>query len=382
MIKKTLYIFSIIALLIPLANYLHPFINSKNLVGFYEVKEKPKISLKSIYSYEFQTDYEKHIQRNIGLRSDFIRLKNQIYYSLFNVAYNPNMLVGEQGYFYEMNYIDNGILGQDICDDNILVDKTKKIYALQEELKKHNKELLIIFAPGKASYFPEYVPKIYMHKLKYETNYSKYIKLFNLYNVNYIDFKNWFIQLKKSNYPPLYTKTGVHWNKLGTYIVIDSLVNYFNKTHPQMPELVLADMNVESKYWYNESDCYDNLNLISHKKKEKLIHPEFYFKKREGQDNRLTSIAVADSYYWNLHLSGFSNEYFKDGQFWYYNDNVYYTDGREEIKTSDPRLNFEREIKNADVFIILFTDINQRVLDGGFIDKLYNLYITSKDNDF
>lgn len=127
MIKKTLYIFSIIALLIPLANYLHPFINSKNLVGFYEVKEKPKISLKSIYSYEFQTDYEKHIQRNIGLRSDFIRLKNQIYYSLFNVAYNPNMLVGEQGYFYEMNYIDNGILGQDICDDNILVDKTKKI---------------------------------------------------------------------------------------------------------------------------------------------------------------------------------------------------------------------------------------------------------------
>ena len=45
-----------------------------------------------------------------------------------------------------MNYIDNGILGQDICDDNILVDKTKKIYALQEELKKHNKELLIIFS--------------------------------------------------------------------------------------------------------------------------------------------------------------------------------------------------------------------------------------------
>lgn len=374
--KCSLYIILLVCLCVPLSQYFFHYSSSKELEGFFVKKDKPKICLDSVLCGSFQEKYQSYFNDNCGFQSDFVRIRNQIYYSLFDMSFNPDFVVGKEGYLYEKDYISKGILGEDFVGSKVVEEKTRKILRLQDTLRKQDKDLLIVFAPGKGSYYEEYVPKQLLFQKKHTTNYSAYVSCFKKYKVNYIDFKSYFIGLKKTNKNPLYSKIGVHWNKYGTYLVIDSLMKYYNKSYPYMPTLVTKSMPLTDTIWYTENDCYKTLNLISRPKKQLLIHPEFYFKDKKTTKKRLTSIVVADSYYWPLCVLDFSSKYFYQGEYWYYNNHVFFSDGRKD--TERKNIDFKKEVNKSDVFILMFTDATLKDFDRGFINSLYNMYFNKK----
>ncbi|MBR1775281.1 MAG: hypothetical protein IJ759_07140 [Bacteroidales bacterium] len=374
--KKGLYILLLLVLLLLCVGSIKPFYTSKQLNGWREEAKKPLLYKKVLLDGVFQQEFEAYYNEKVKFRNDLIRLRNQIYYYCFNVILNDKIIAGKNNTVYEKGYIYNALFGM---YSSIWADKkeeSRKIFMIQDTLTKMGKEFLFICAPGKGTYCPENIPSYLLHVPKKIPPQTEYMQYFKKDGVNYIDFDKWFIELKQKGIAPLYSKYGIHYNKYGCYLVIDSLSKYFNKKYDFMPEVVLDSIVEDYSVWENENDCYESANLIFPPKKEKLSHPYFHYQKKEGK--RLKCIFVGDSYIWPLVLLNFDKDYFQDSQYWYYFNEVSFADGRQ--KTTIDKIDILKEIADADVMILVFTNATTLDLDNGFTEKIYELYYGKQDN--
>ncbi|MFT4755623.1 MAG: hypothetical protein ACI91R_000259, partial [Vicingaceae bacterium] len=97
-----MYIAIVLALLIPVAQYNFNFVELEDLSGSYK-KEKiktPVLSLNNLKSGDYQKLSSKYWKNEHGFRNFFIRLNNQVNFSLFDKA-NAN--------------------GTIVCKDNVLI---------------------------------------------------------------------------------------------------------------------------------------------------------------------------------------------------------------------------------------------------------------------
>ena len=72
------------------------------LKGFFDKSNKPYFSVKSYCNGDYQRNFENYLNQNIKPRGVFIKLYNQIQYSLFDLS---NRIVGKDGYIFEYAYI-------------------------------------------------------------------------------------------------------------------------------------------------------------------------------------------------------------------------------------------------------------------------------------
>jgi hypothetical protein len=79
------------------------------------------------------------------------------------------------------------------------------------------KQVLVILAPGKASYFPEFIPDEMATITKLNTNYEGYKAELKESTVPFIDAHQWFRNMKDTSRYPLFPKCGIHWSKYGEY---------------------------------------------------------------------------------------------------------------------------------------------------------------------
>ncbi|MBR1775280.1 MAG: hypothetical protein IJ759_07135 [Bacteroidales bacterium] len=371
--KIILYIILLAVLILPFMNYCFGFITSKSLSGWKQPEVKPEFSAKEVFSTDFQNQYEKYCNENVGFHNDLVRLRNQVHYSLFNISMNRYVVIGKQGYLYQDLNILDGVLGHDYVGQKVIDEKSEKIKQLQDTIKKEGKYFLVVLAPGKGCYYKEYIPDKYFKLKQNPTNYDEYVKAFTEKGVEFIDYKSYIMSLKDKVKYPLFTKVGIHWNKYCVTLVVDSLVKYFDKIYSDMPKFEVDYSVVDKNVWSDENDNYDNLNLIFHNKKQLLCHPKTEFISN-GNNNRPTIITVADSYYWDVCWLRFGADYFQHSQYWYYNNDIYYSDSQEPRKTTDEGFSFDKEIKQADCYMMLFTEATLNGFDRGFVDSLYSYY--------
>ena len=83
-LKQSILIIIILYLFIPLIQKEFPFFKEKPLKGVFILTAKPDSMLKNRFSGEYQNQYEKHFNDSLGFRPFFVRLNNQINFSLFN----------------------------------------------------------------------------------------------------------------------------------------------------------------------------------------------------------------------------------------------------------------------------------------------------------
>ncbi|MCX6296805.1 MAG: hypothetical protein NTX97_12230, partial [Bacteroidetes bacterium] len=212
--KKYLFIFLLLLILIPGIQQRFPFFDPAPLNGSFHLAEVPSFSWSTWFSGDFQTKFEKGLEPTIGFHNSFVRLNNQINYSLFNFASARNVIVGKDHCLYEEYYITS-TLGNDYVNEDSIKAKIEKIKFVQDELERRGKHLLILLAPSKASYFPEFIPDRYHPEIKKTTNYNILCKLLGNSRLNYIDFNSYFLKLKKTSPYPLFSKQGTHWSYYG-----------------------------------------------------------------------------------------------------------------------------------------------------------------------
>lgn len=342
--------------------------------AFVEVKET-ELNSTSWLNGDFQKGEEDYLNQNFGFRNYYVRLNNQVDYSLFNKANVDKVVVGKGGFLYESNYITS-YYGQNFVGKELLEEKFKKLKDLQDLFKELKITLAVIFAPGKATFYPEFIPEEWQ-ETKQLNNYEYSVGLCKKLDIDYVDLNAWFLKLKNITPYDLYPKTGIHWSNYGALISFDTLTRHLEKRS----KLNLKNFNIANIAFSNDLIAPDDdIGIAMNLFKDVQPLPMPYAKYEWTEDSTFVkpnALFIGDSYFWNLYYEGLINNVFNEAKFWYYNQTVY---PESEPQREVNKLNLIEEIKKQKIVAIMATDCNIHDFGWNFIEQAHNALKTEMRN--
>jgi hypothetical protein len=364
-IRHILFFLLMAILILPAIQQYTGMIPELPLNGDVKQPKKPDLTVKSWFDASFQENYDDYLEQSIGFRPTLIRINNQIAFTVFDTALANGVIIGKNNYLYEYNYI-KAHEGYDFAGYTQIQDQVVKAKQLQDDLEKKGKHFLILFAPGKASYFPEYIPGRYRSTLKRPTNYKSYILKCQEKGIHFMDCNDWFMKAKDTTRYPLFTKAGTHWSLYGVSLVVDSLVKYMEKTaNIDMVDFYWDGIEISSDPRDTDNDIAKGMNVLFPISTGKLAYPRNRFNDAP-EKVKPNVLVVGDSYYWNIFGSGISARLFGSNTFWYYNKESHNPSWTGAKQVSD--LDIVEELQKQDFVILLFTEANLSRFPFGFLD--------------
>ena len=345
------------------------FFKKMELKGDVTIASAIPFSIPQWFSGNYQTAMEKHLNDTYGFRNLNVRFNNQLEYSLFKKINAEDVIQGKNGYLFIYNYI-KAYYGMDFIGEDKIRERSEQIKFIQDTLAKLHKTLIIVLAPGKASFYPEYIPDSCRRRIG-KTNNTYYVREANRLDINYINFNSYFIENKYKSKYPLYPKYGVHWSYYGTCLAADSLIKYIEyKRNIKMPHIYWDQIDVKNKPAFSDYDIADGMNLLFKFKCNDMAYPRVQFQSAIGK-TKPSVLVVGDSHYFGMMNLGITKA-FSNSSFWYYNHEVY----SDSIHGTEPvaRLNLKNEIASHDVFIIMSTESTISDIGWGFIENVYNFF--------
>lgn len=335
------------------------------LSGAYKVAEDTAFTWKGWLDERYQQKKNDRLNQDFGFRTYFVRLNNQLDLSLFGKLNAEHVVFGKAGVLFEDDYI-KAYLGKNFAGKEKLESLANKLKEAQQLLKSNGIQLEIIFTPGKASYFPEYLPDAYGQKVgpsnyEYLAQYSKKIQL------NVIDFNAWFMKMKPHTLYDLYPSGGIHWSNYGALIAFDSLRKHIEKnTYLKLREFKIDRVNFSDKLVDPDNDIGDALNLIKDIKPLSMPYAEYTWIDKPTE-TKPQALFVGDSYFWNWYYQGLVNNVFDNAHFWYYNQTVYPDTVKErEVQ----KLPFKETVAQNKIVVLMATESNIHDMGWGFADKV------------
>lgn len=365
--RHWLFGFLIFLLVFPFIQAQFKLIKEKPLKGAVTIAANVKPTIKGWFNTDYQVKKEEYLNDAFGFRSTFVRINNQIAFSLFKKANARGVIVGKEKYLFEESYI-KAWYGQDLIETDTISRRMKQLKVIQDTLALRKKTLILVLAADKGSYFPEYFPAQY-DTVKGPTNYETYVRYASENGINLIDFNRYFLENKTISRFPLYSKYGIHWTFYGSCLAADSILSFIEKARQiDMPDFKWSVIDLKKA----RGDDYDigaGLNLIFKLKREKLAYPRIYFEPENGK-TKPSVLVIADSYYWGMFNFGISNV-FSTSHFWFYNQQVFPESFKNPLYTN--QLDIMDEIGKHDVIILMSTGPNLPGLGWGFIQNTYNI---------
>jgi hypothetical protein len=344
------------------------------LKSVFQPAKKFPLKNKYWFSGDFQLHFENYLKDNMGLRPVFVRIYNQYNFTLFGIPSYGGVLIGKNGVLYQPGYL-SAYKGEDFVGSARIDTFVRRMKIVQDELKQKNKYFLFIIAPGKVNVYPGIIPDKTGLKKVDTTNLEVMVDRLNKYNVNYIDFCNYFIMIRDTIRYPLFTKYGTHWSGSAVSLVMDTifkrienatgkkLVNYDNsKGYATNKELKFTD-----------ADLANYMDLAFPLKPDSVYYPIYVFDTSAARSCGV--LIIGDSFcqsFW-----GFDNVFprvFSDSSmYWgYYRHKEWPTNKSLIMPINAFYLN--EYLTNLDIVLLESVDINLNLLGYGFIDDLYYLY--------
>ena len=371
-VKNILFLIVLLAMILPAAQKEWKLVNEPTLNGDFLENEQPEFSWTGFYNGSFQTASDAWLEQHIGFHNTLVRLRNQLDYSLFNKPNAEGIVLGKEGFVFEYDYISE-LTGRDFMSYSFIDEKLRRLKYVQHYLKTTKDiDLVLVFMPGKASFYSEYLPDKYLEKKPDSTNYAVYLSEMKKRNIRYIDLNNYFHEFKKETLYPMFPKYGTHWSIYGmsraAHVWLDSIEQFRGRK--------LNDFSTDSLYFSTtplrtDYDGGKALNLLINISKEKFAYPYYVF----GHDSsryKPKVLVIGDSFYWNIFNAGIPNNLFANEAFWYYNRKVYPEFYTHPKYTNE--LNLKEEVEQKDLIFIMVTERFLNIFDWKLIDQLYSLY--------
>jgi hypothetical protein len=341
-----------------------------SLKGEYSAHQKPKITLSSWLDGSYQKAADLYCTDSFGFQNPLVRGINQFDYALFKEAHAQYVVIGKNNCLYETPYIE-AHLGMDYLGHSIIHEKVRKFKSIQDTLETLGVKLQMIFAPGKGSFHPEYIPDYYWQYQNKQTNYDGFKASMAKQDVDFIDLHAWFRSQKDSTQAPLFPLTGIHWSKYGMVLATDSILKFWNSDFEgALTSFVFSKSNTPIlEIQSSDADVEEGLNIIQKLPHFKMVYPSHDFV--EGS-RKIKTAVIADSYYWGLFNIGLSTIACDSGEFWYYFKQVYPQNFTSGLMISD--LNIKQAVESKDVITILQTDATLSRFGFGFVETVYDLY--------
>lgn len=365
-IPTALFILLLTLMFLPLLQSQTELVYLYPLVGAIDEPKKDTFNNEDWFSGKYQEGMEKYFNESFGFRNTCIRINNQISFEIDKKANANGVIIGKDNYLYEYNYI-KAYYGSDYIGYDSINDRMQKIKYIHDTLKALHKDLIIVFAPGKASFYPEFIPD----NLKTEkniTNYETYVDLAKKLHISHIDFNKYFIDHKSTSKYPLYPQYGIHWSNYSICLVTDSLLRYIeNSRKIDMNTIYWDDVTLDQPQ-LRDYDIADGMNLLFKLKSFEMGYPEI---KYESGKIKPSVLSIGDSFYWGI-FNLTNTTIFSNSHFWYYNKQIFPESYKSLLETKD--VNLKDEITRHDVIIIMATESNLPKLGWGFIENTYEAF--------
>jgi hypothetical protein len=358
-----------ISLLLPILQSNFEIFEIEPLEGI-TIAEKPKFKKENYWDLSWQEKYTTYLNDNFGLRAWLIRFYNQGQFELFNATKAPGVVIGKQGELFIESYIDDYI-GRNFIGHSKITAQVQKIKTLQDSLNARGKDLIVVFAPGKASYYPELIPDRYINKKKDSSNYASYAKTFVQSGVNFIDLNKWFFENKNKFKHKVYPKYGTHWNHYGMCLGLDTILKYIEKKRNiNIPDLDYSIVNYNTALKGNDFDIGVLTNLLMPIEKDANPYPVYKFKTNTN-NVKPDVLVVGDSYWWCPVGDNLPSRFFKEDEYWFYNKTqLINNEKRQEVKD----INLSAALAKRDVVLLIATEATFYMFPYGFTDNAYKLY--------
>lgn len=367
-LTKYQFLFLLLVLSAPAIFHISPLENYP-LNGYSEEEKIPEINIENWFSGKAQTQADKYLSREFGFHTDVVHFNNEWQFRLLKKANTKNVVVGKDNYLFEYGYI-NSYIGNNYIGEEEVNKKTKNLLQLNQLLERNEKKLVVVFAPGKGSFHPEYIPEKYFPK-KEKNNYGELREAFKNSGLNFIDFNKLFLAMKDTSSYPLYPKTGIHWSEYGMTFAADSLIKYVEKLKGvDLPDLKVNHHHIENGAIGTDKDIESSLNLIWEIPNDSMAYPYVTYKKEDKDSMKV--LVVADSYYWQMFSKNVSSIAFDKGAFFYYNRTFHPRppEGGNQVKD----LNLKEVLGEHEVIVLMVTEPNLSHFPWGFDKNVLKAY--------
>jgi SGNH hydrolase-like domain, acetyltransferase AlgX len=336
----------------------------EKLIDVWDSTKCPVLTKDSYNKRAFQAVFEKYIEEKMGFRPTLIRLRNQFDYSVFNYTEANWVVIGKRGMLFTEPSIKN-YLGISFKGEVQIKNEITRLKIIQDELKKHKVDFLLIFAPGKATFFHELIPDHF--KQRPISNYQYYVKTLSGSGINFIDMNAWFRKLKGKTRYPLYPLNGSHWSSYGISLAADSMFRYIEKLkNIELPEFWCDQVKVSDSMRYVDNDIGELMNLSSPLKQQPMAYLHFSYKKE--RKTRPKVISIGDSYWLGFSKLRITENVFTCDNFWNYFRIVMVNNNMTGVVAD---VDIKKELFSQDLVILIVTESNYHAFPFGFIDGFF-----------
>ena len=366
-VKNSVYYLFLILLALPLMQKSFQLFKEAPLQGDFYTKKWTGFTFKTWFNGQYHIEKEAFIDENFGFRISFVRLNNQLLFSLFNIAKAHEIIIGKENYLFGTDYIKS-YTGEDFIGDEKIKKSVNELSLINDELKKRGKIFLILIAPNKCYYYPEYLPDKFSTPGD-STNYKSYLKYLSKSNILFIDFNAWLMAQKHITNYLLYPKTGIHWSNYSAALAAASVVKYLRKN----ATINIAGFSIEgvelSDWAKNpDQDIEDGCNLLFRIDKPKqFAYP--IIKADDAGRKKPKAFIVSDSYYWNWSWYGLDTMMFKTPFMGYYYNDVYNISAGRDVINPVSYYGINSLIDQNEIIILMTTEGKLQSFPWGFIEE-------------
>ena len=328
----------------------------------------PSWSLQGYTSGTWQEGVSNYLSENFGLRNEFVRLNNWKNYGLFGEISARDVIEGKNGYLYEEPYVQTAVGGNERSSEHFAI-MGEEMAVIRDSLAAHGTEFLIVMAPGKGSYYPEYFPEPYASMPLNPANETSLLRILRQRQISYINFNQWFREMKDTVSYPLFPQRGIHWTQYGSIVATDSLINYVERTLDiDMPELVIDSVEISEEQRGIEGDLWRGMNLPVEPRGFPIGYPHWHRENAEKTQPRV--LFIGDSFYWSLYQDlEISGLFFGDGDFWYYFSQIMRT--RAEAGRVVDEVTLPADLYGYDMVVLFETDSHYHRIGNGFLGTTF-----------
>ena len=337
------------------------------LSGVFVSTPKPKLTLESYRSTDYQSQTESHLRENFGFREPLIRFYNQFLYDFFRTTYNDEVVIGKDYWFYYIQHV-NEYYGtemyrwynstEEACAD--FDREARLMWKLRGVLKDYGIEFLMFMAPDKGFLYPEHLP-YRQHDTTTVNAREYYSAKFDEYGFPYIEMTKWFLELKEADTIPysLMPQGGAHWG-FSAVLAADSLFRFMGHLNGQrFPEMKIGPLHESSELIKcGDRDLENTINLmrpVPHKY-DKLYDAEVTIVK-DSATIWPSVLFVGNSFLWRMHDFIPFDDMFSHSEYWFYNSTANYGKNY-HLQANVGELDILEKLLDHD-YVVWFTDGNQ-----------------------
>ena len=366
----------LLLLLLPAIQAKFGWVAVSPLDGYSDQAPRASFSWDALRDNTFQNQLEAYLQDRVGFRSWLLRMRNQLAYSVFGLSRVSIVTVGRHDVLFQPISIEV-FLGHDYAGRE-MVHRVKRLKLVQDSLRAHGTELLLVAAPGKARIVPDMLPAQYAAQPRGASNYDVVAMAARRYGLNLLDaaalLKSW----QDTTHFPLFPRGGTHWSGYAVSLVADTLFRRVESlTKRDLPDFASHGYTVATtadSVRFTDDDIQNVMNRLWKVPPAPLAYPKVVFGPEAGKQ-RVNALVIGDSFaqsFYNFYPY-YQRLFTPESRYWASFEHVFWPDNAPESHLVRD-LSLKEQLAGRDIVIIIATEQNFGQLGFGFIDQAYRLF--------